>query len=162
MDNSEQREQRLKQRKTLSDLLVILSVLLCIVLIAGGVGWHYFYGPCGVNRVEQATDTLREQYRVYDDAYQIASTTSQIALAGPVAEMQKIERDTEKIEVPACVEPAKRELIATIETSVNSFLSFMADESDAVVLAHADESRTHFMNYIDEMIAVEECAPFCK
>jgi hypothetical protein len=162
MDNLEQREKQLKQRKTLSDLLIVLVAALCILVIGGGVGWHYFYGPCGVTRVEDAGHVLRDQVQVYDDAYNIAASTARISLAGPVAELQRILRETENIEVPSCMEKAKNELVLSIDDSVKAFLAFMSEESDIAVGSLLDSSVTHLGNFNKEMDVVDACKPFCQ
>src|SRR5690242_2856481 len=105
------RSAQLRQSKSLGNLLMVLAAVLGIFLIGGSVGWHYFYGPCGVTRVREANVALSEQMQIYDDAFNIASATSRIALAEPVAELQKIQRAVEVISVPRCMEPAKTKLV---------------------------------------------------
>lgn len=139
-----------------------LSVVVCIIVVAGGVGWHYFYGPCGVARVRDAERTLREEFQIYDDAYNIAASTARISLAQPVAELQKIQREAEKIEVPACMETVKNELVLSIDSAVKGFLAFMQEESDSSVRSLMDLSVDHMGNFNDEMDKVNECKPFCQ
>lgn len=160
MDRVEQLEKR-RQQQLLSSLFTGLIVL-CIMLIVAGVGWHYFYGPCGVMRVRGAEKVLREQFQIYDDAYNIAASTARISLAQPVAELQKILRDTERIEVPACMDTVKNELVLSIDAAVKGFLAFMQEESDSSVSNLMNLSTDHMGNFNDEMDKVNECKPFCK
>jgi hypothetical protein len=159
MDRQAQLEQKAQQR-FVTNLITGFAVL-CIVLIAGGVGWHYFYGPCGVTRVQTASEKLTDQNQAFDDAYNIASSTSRIALAQPVAELQSILRETEIVPVPACMEVAKTELTLSMDAAVKGFLAFMADESDSEIGALFDVSVDHLMRFSDEMLAVDDCKPFC-
>ena len=160
MDSLEHRE-RQKQRRELINLLVGLVAALCIVLVAGGVGWHYFYGPCGVNRVKESGLALADQFDAYHDAYDIAASTSRIALAGPVLQLQQVKRDTELIAVPACMEGAKNELVLTIDTSIEAFLAFMSQD-DVGVDFYMDQSTSHLAEFRTQLEAVEACKPFCQ
>ncbi len=162
MDDIEQCEQRMKQHQGLKDLLTVLSILLGIVLIAGGVGWHYFYGPCGVARVNEASQKLSKQAQIYNDAFNIASSTPRIALAGPVADLQRIQRETEDVQVPKCLETAKQELVWSIDAAVKGYLAFMGDESDNKVSNLMSMSTNHFMKLSDELLRIDDCKPFCK
>lgn len=160
MDRQEQLEKHQQQRFLTS--LVTGFAVLCIVMAVGGIGWHYFYGPCGVNRVKASNQTLSTQFQAFNDAFDIAERTSRIALSGPIAEIQKIKRETETIEVPTCLEPAKHELLLSMDTALNGFLAFLAEESDATVSAHFNESVNHMGAFNEALISVGECAPFCQ
>jgi hypothetical protein len=150
-----------KQQRFLAGLLMVL-LFLCLGMTALGGRWYYLHGPCGVARVEESSHTLSNQFQVFNDAFDIAKRTSRIALSGPIAEIQKIKRDTEEIQVPACLEPAKRELMTSIEKSLDGFQAFLAEEADARVAAHLNESVDHMGIFNRTLITVSECAPFCN
>jgi hypothetical protein len=161
MDDLQQREQRIRQRKSLTDLLIVLVGLLCIMLVATGVGWHYFYGPCGINRVKTAGLALADQFDAYKAAYDVAASTSRIALAGPVMQLQQVKRDTQLLAVPPCMEGAKNELILVVDNSIQAFLEFMS-QNDAAVDVYINESASHLAEFRTQLEAVEACKPFCQ
>jgi len=160
MDRQAQLEK--KKQRGFTTSLISLFALLCIVLVVGGVGWHYFYGPCGVTRVKAASEKLSAQNQVFDDAYNVASSTARISLAQPVSELQRIQRETDAVPVPACMETAKTELVLSMDAAVKGFLAFMANESDSQVSTLFDSSVDHLMKFSDEMLAVDDCKPFCS
>ncbi len=161
MDILEQREARLKQRKTFGDLLVVLILLLCIMFAVSGVGWHYYYGPCGINRVKTAGLALADQFDAYQDAYDVAASTSRIALAGPILQLQQVKRDTQLTPVPPCMEGAKYELVQTIDNGISAFLAF-SSQDDFTVDFYMNESVSHLAEFRTQLEAVEACKPFCK
>jgi hypothetical protein len=161
LDELQHREQRLRQRKMVSDLLIILSVLLCILVVGGGIGWHYFYGPCGLSRVKQGGLALADQFDAYHDAYNIAESTARIALAGPVLQLQQVERSTALVAVPPCMERAKEELVQANDATVQAFLAFMS-QNDFEVDAYLSQSDSHLAEFQTQLEAIEKCKPFCQ
>lgn len=148
-------------KRTGTGLITLVVLALCLVLAAGAGGWYYYYGPCGVRTVQGATAALNDQLQAYDDAYRIAISTSRISLSGPVSTLQQIQRDTERVEVPACMEPAKGELVSSIDAAVAGFLGFMAQDLDSSVTHQMRTSLDHLDSYNAELEAVLACAPFC-
>jgi hypothetical protein len=142
--------------------VISLIILLCVAATAGGFGWYYFDGPCGVSKVKEGTTALVDQRNIYGGAYQVAASTSLISLSGPVGELQKIQRDTEKIVVPACMESAKNELILAMDKAADAFRAFMAEKLDKEVSRHVKLSTTHLRKFTAELEAVNKCAPFCQ
>jgi len=142
-------------------VLITSVVLLCAILTASG-RVYYFNGPCGVNRVKDAGLALAGQFGAYQGAHDIAVSAARIALAGPAGELQKIYLETEKIEVPGCMEHAKSELVAMMDSDIEVFLVFMSEEaSKADVTALMAQSSEHLEQYKKELKMVRECAPFC-
>src|SRR5690349_11970235 len=101
-------------------------LLLCVLFVIAGIGWNYLYGPCGVVQVDRASDVLSHQLQTYQDAYNIAASTERSALAEPVADLQMLQRETEAIQVPACLETAKSELLLSIDAAARGFLALRA------------------------------------
>lgn len=141
---------------------LIVGVVAILVLVGVGVGWYYFQGPCGVNKVKAAGDEIQGLMAEYEDALDIASSTSRISLSGPVAELQDIKRQTEAVEVPACLVPAHRFTIASMEKSIEAFISFMGQASDSEVNSSIMASAGFMEQAVAELETVSACAPFCK
>lgn len=146
------------KNKILPAGLLIGAVLLAVVL---GGAFYYYRGPCGVSRVEAASRQLGDQLQEFSDAYTIASSTARIGLAGPVSDMQAVQRATEEIEVPACLEAAQVELVQSMDEAVLGFLAFMSQESDTAVARHMSASSDHIDAFNIQLLTVQGCRPFC-
>lgn len=64
----------------------------------------------------------------WDDAFKVAANTGRGALSGPVGELQKIHRDAEQLIVPPCLDEGKVHLLASMDNTVEGFLTFMRNE----------------------------------
>jgi hypothetical protein len=141
-----------------------LAGALIVLFIAAPFGvyaWRYWYNPCEVDAVKEASTFLVTQLKSYDHLYQVASTTSQTSYQPPVLVMQQIQVDTQEIAVPACMQTAKNELISYMETVIRAFRTWGAGGETATISDLIDQSDAHYDNFYDELEAVEECAPWC-
>jgi hypothetical protein len=78
----------------------------------------------------------------FDDANTLANSTSRIALSGVVTEMQSTRRDFDAVGVPACASLAKTQTLDFMNDTIDSYLSFMAQDSDAVVQSKISVAQT--------------------
>lgn len=136
-------------------------VLLLILAPASVYAWRYLYNPCEVEVVQQAADSLIIQSKIYDRVYQSAVDGDRTSLDYPVTVMQQTFMDTQAVVVPACMRTAKGELLGYMETVIYAFRAFSAGEADNMVRELVQQSNGHYHNFISELEAVEECAPFC-
>ena len=65
-------------------------------------------------------------YRRWADAERLAFATSRIALSGPAAGMQALQREAEATKVPECLTAAHKTLTELITKSSEAILEFMA------------------------------------
>lgn len=72
---------------------------------------------------------LLDLYRRWADAEKLALATGRIALAGPVAAMQAIQREAESLSSPPCLDPARKVLVELTRKSSAGLLEFMAKEA---------------------------------
>jgi len=72
---------------------------------------------------EQMTEIIEE----WDDAFDIAASTSRIALSGPVGELQAIRREAGRVDPPVCVVDVHDYYLEGMDTFIGFFLGFMAD-----------------------------------
>lgn len=78
-------------------------------------------------------------YRRWLDAERLAMSTSRIALAGPVASMQAVQREAEGVSVPACLGDAKKALVDLSAQSTTALIEFMRkNELASMVYTFAD------------------------
>ncbi|MBB4845002.1 hypothetical protein HNP55_003548 [Paucibacter oligotrophus] len=71
---------------------------------------------------------LLDLYRRWADADRLARTTGRIALAGPVANLQSLQREAEAVVVPECLFPASKALTTLITKSTEAIIEFMGKQ----------------------------------
>ena len=82
------------------------------------------------------------------DTSTLISSTSRIALAPQVANLQEMKRDLNVIEVSECLTPAKNELNEYMEMEIDIYLKFMADElSDSYAASQKKKMLEKVTNY---------------
>ena len=148
-----------KRNRRLWSMGVVIVLLL--VAAVGGYTWYSLQRTCDMDAVKDASDRLVRQRNSYDHTYQFATSVSRNAVVRPVAELQQILMDTQDVDVPACMQTAKTELIDYMDTVIRAFLAYGAQESDATVRDLLDQSDTHYENFKRQLDTVKECAPFC-
>jgi hypothetical protein len=106
-------------------LLAAGAVLGIMVVAALGVyAWYAVYGPCTRGTVDTASTALFEQVAAFEQAYRSAASTTPIGLIGPVTTMQQVVWDTREVEVPACMQIARNELITRLTCFVLQWFFF--------------------------------------
>ena len=71
---------------------------------------------------------LLDLYRRWVDAERLAMATSRIALAGPAAALQALQREAQALKSPPCLQMAQLSLQTLVGKSVESILQFMGKE----------------------------------
>ena len=143
---------------------LLAAGVLMVLLIVGAVGaytWFALYGPCTVNTVEAASAVLFDQLILFDAIYQSIPSRAPLALIGPMTQMQQILIDTQKLVVPACLQPAQNELISAMESLIRGLLAIMESEPEATFAKLMEKSQKHLDNFTAELEFVNKCAPFC-
>lgn len=111
--------------------------------------------------MEEATDFLHVQLLAYDHLYQFTTTVYQGGIDPPVSKMQQIFMDTKSVEVPACMETAKEEMLKYMEKVIHAFRAFEAGEAQETINELVEQSNVHFDRYRSALEEVHACAPFC-
>ena len=162
MDNSLSSETYGAARKFRRFLLpAVLSFVLILSTAAGIYFWHFSNQSCEVGVVQDASAFLITQRNTYDEAYQFATTVSLNSLEHPVNTLKFILMDTQDVDVPACMQTAKSELIDYMGTVIRAFGAYGAGEADPEVRDLIGQAETHYDNFAVELDAVNECAPLC-
>lgn len=138
-----------------------LIALGIIAVLGAGIAWYYFYGPCGTRRVEVSIRNLQQIAERWDDANSVAASAARIALATPVSHLQTIKQDTQQLDVPPCLLPAKKALLSSMETKIESYLAFMRQDDDIVVSSMILGADIDLSTFRSELKVVSACAPFC-
>lgn len=136
-------------------------VALLLAAAAGTYTWFYGFNACEVGDVETASDFLVIQLKQYDDVYASAASGTRTSLTYPITVMQQILVDTQQVDVPACMQTARTELIGYMGTAIRALQAFVAGEADHTIRELVARSNAHYDNFYSEMDAANECAPYC-
>lgn len=136
-------------------------IVLLIVAAAGAYTWYSLQSSCDVEAVKKASVLLVRQLDRFDHSYQFATSASRNSLVRPVSELQQVLMDTQEVDVPACMQTAKNELVDYMGAVIRAFLAFGAREADTTISGLIDQSDAHYDNFAAELEAVNKCAPFC-
>lgn len=105
---------------------------------------------------EQVARNLEEIAERWDDAFDVASSTSRIAMAGPISDMQTIRRETRNQVWPECAQKAQQELVGWMDESIDAFTAFMAQEDDDTVKRHIERGQRHRDRFISALNDLRE------
>jgi hypothetical protein len=118
----------------------LLPILISTVLISG------CKNPFEAK--DKGIDQLNNIEQRWIDTSTLISSTSRIALAPQVANLQEMKRDLNVIEVSECLTPAKNELNEYMEMEIDIYLKFMADElSDSYAASQKKKMLEKVTNY---------------
>ena len=106
---------------------VSVIVVVVIVVFVLSVAPRF---QCTKERYLEKVTPLLERW---DDAHAVASSTARIALGVQVNELVAIKQAMAQLDVPSCGEEVQKLLIEYMDATVESFLAFMAQESDEAV-----------------------------
>lgn len=144
--------------------LAVLSILLAVILcVAGGAfGGYYFFGPCGMAKVNKSGPELRTAIDKFEDDLLVASSTSRIALASQINRLQEDAREFRNIEVPRCMDPVKIDLVNGADDYIKAFVLFQGQESDIDVANYMKKGDLQLNRARIRLNDVYACAPFCR
>lgn len=72
---------------------------------------------------------LLDKSQKFGEAVNLAGSTGRIALASPVATLQRIKQETENVETTGCLSPAKQDTITAMNYCIEGFMKFMKEQS---------------------------------
>lgn len=119
-------------RKTLHALFLL--VVFCLLGIACSIiAPEPTPTPTPLPCLELSKDfvaNMDELVERFQDADKLAGSTARIALSGPIAQLQEIKREASDLDAPNCALEVKERLIRYMENTIDSYLTFMADEPE--------------------------------
>lgn len=136
-----------KKRRPVAAILIALG----LVALLGAGGWYaldsgmFVASPAeqtatAERRCADASTAYRDEIQPlaqeWEDAVKLAGQTSRMALPGQVSAMQAIRRKADAMAPPACLEKTHGHLIASMDASIDGFLSFMSQDGDFIVSTH--------------------------
>jgi hypothetical protein len=153
------RETKSKNKRT---YIIVFAILIIVILFMIGGPAYQYYGPCGVTKVKDSLKEISDIMNRWEDAESIASITSRVSLSGPVADLQAIKRDAEKLTMPGCMTPVKEKLTHAMEYSIKGYLAFMQEATDSAVGIYFDQAGSDMAELADLIIVIKACAPNCN
>ncbi|HET9909791.1 MAG TPA: hypothetical protein VFQ23_24295 [Anaerolineales bacterium] len=138
-----------------------IVMLLLIVAAVSGYTWIALYGPCSVNTVESASNSMLDQLELFDEMYQSIPTLSPLELFEPMTQLQQILIDTKKVVVPTCLQTAHLELTTAMESLMRALLAIMESKPESTSAGLFEKSNKHRDNFTAELEWINKCSPFC-
>lgn len=132
-----------------------LIIILLIVVVGGAI---YALGgnkllekaqPCHVQAAE-FTETLQTYFDDWDDANNVARSTSRVSLSPAISELQAIRREVAELAAPTCAVEVHNMFIDYMDKTIDSYLSFMANEGDSVLSQKFEDASTAFDKFTAE------------
>lgn len=104
---------------------------------------------------EQAKPLL-ELYRRWADADKLARTTARIALAGPMGNLQALQREVEGLRVPECLVDARSLLAKLVAESNEALLQFMG-KNEVSNMAYELVHKPKLLPAFEKALASADC-----
>jgi hypothetical protein len=89
--------------------------------------------PCSTDQIEAEVQKVHSHMREFDDASVLASKLPRDQVPGSVADLQRIRREAEDEEIPACLTNLKKYQVDHMNSVINTLLAFI-DGSDTKTL----------------------------
>jgi len=140
----------------------VIGLVMVILIAAGLFGGWYFFGPCGVARVNSANEDIGKILQQWSAANAVAGNTSRIALDGPIMRLQEIRQQASELKVPPCLEDAKHNLVLGMDEAIDGYLAFMRQANNTLVESKFSNAALYMGQVADKLQDVKSCAPFCK
>jgi hypothetical protein len=107
---------------------------------------------CTTEDGKKVSDKLNQFATEWDDTLKLASSTSRIALATPVSQLQRIRRDLQAQTWPDCAQTAKGLLVGSMDATIDGNLAFMAQKPDFVADADLKKGSELLASFSQEML----------
>lgn len=95
-------------------------------------------------------------YRRWADTERLAFSTGRIALAGPAANMQALQREAEALQVPQCLADARKVLADLITKSSEAILEFMGKQ-EVTAMAYQIVHRPKLLPAFEAAVVGAQC-----
>jgi hypothetical protein len=110
--------------------IAIVIFLILFVGAAGVGGWAWLQNQKCKNQARDYLEQVQSIMAAWDDQVTLANSTGRGSLSPAIAAMQQTRRQVDALEYPACAERVQIALILSMESTIDSFIMFMAQEPD--------------------------------
>jgi hypothetical protein len=128
---------------------ILITAVLAVALVVGGLyalNGFTFDTSCA-HQSEVFLGQIQTIARSWDDATALAGQTPRASLSAQIDKLQAIRRQTQALEPPECAQAAQTHLVASMDASIQAYIDFLGQKTDAVVTAsftRANESMDRF------------------
>jgi len=132
-------------------ITLILVALLSLLLIS-------CTDPCESEGAQDYIKSFTITFEEFKDIFDLAESTSRIALSPVISDMQEVKRDLNGLELPEnCGKYGDMQeySVETMEKAIDAFMKFAQQEDDARVISIIESVRTRF-EYIENWIEETE------
>ena len=143
-------------------LVVVMLPIIAFILVVGGFAWYYYYGPCGIQRVNDSTQQLLDIQKRWDNSLILATNSSRIVLTEPLVRLDDIRQELINIPVPACMQGAKGNLQNSMQATIEAYISFLQYVSENDIRQKFYIAAKEMGEYVRKMQEIHNCAPFCS
>jgi len=115
----------------------LFHIILIIIIVAiGSVSWKTYQKRQIEAEIKASLEKERADIKIsvtdlkaifekWGDADKLASSSPRVALAGPVARLQEIKRETGAMNIAPCLKDAKTALVEGMSLRIDAYVSFM-------------------------------------
>lgn len=107
---------------------------------------------------EDSLDELGEIESRWSDALEVAASSSRLALSGPLADLQEIRRDTERLDLPDCLRLPRNSLVESMDGVIEAFILFLQDEPQSEIdraFDQATSARRRYNTQIERILITQ-------
>jgi hypothetical protein len=121
--------------------------------------------PCALENISSEAEKVHKLMREFDDASLLASSTPLNQLNPTIADLQRIRREAEDSQVPACLVTLKQYQLAHMNTVINTMLGFLSgadSESLNQGIALARQQHDQYTLELANLLGITVVAPLAE
>lgn len=160
------------QRKKPNYVLFSLGGILILLLVAGGLYFNNIKNylgntfpsvfatptpteePCSVQAASYIAET-EKLFDDWDDAVQIAGSTSRIALSPVIMNLQEIRRQASDLVAPDCAQDVDNMMLDYMDAMIDAYISFASDKADYVIDANFGAANLKLDSWMAEFVKLK-------
>jgi hypothetical protein len=141
----------------------LFAVLLILFITGVYITYNSFNGPCGTTKVKSVGVAFNEVFKKWTVSYLLAAASSKDTLPSQILTLQKIEQETNEIEVPECLVSVKEDAINGMIKNIEGFmLRSNTNTSDEGINQKIFEGTSLLKKANDKLTEINQCAPDCE
>ena len=108
--------------------------------------------PCSPPHLPATVQPLNDLMREFDDASRLASNIPVAQLPNVVSNLQRIRRDTQDVQIPACLAELKTHELNHMELMIQTLIAFLGGANQETLSSGLDMARKEHELYSLEMV----------
>lgn len=108
--------------------------------------------PCSSQNLPETVKDINDLMSEFDEASQNASQTSREQLPGVISDLQRIRRQAEDLQIPACLTTLKSHQLNHMNLTIQALLRFIGGEEQAVLQRGMEAAQEEHDLYSLEMV----------